>query len=216
MSARAWSRPLGRGRLVAGGPDGFPLIQHLRDAANTKEAWTSTQEILRQCVADVEANGQCPALLGGDFNAELEALPYATELALAGWADLGEGPTCAIGAAARPSRIDLLLAIRELLARAGRVSTDWSMSLASHATQTFVADAERASMTLQCRPAKAQGQEPIATREAAWVDAVTAHPSPGPEAMKSQVTCADRRGGGEGGRTRRGEERGGFGHVPVA
>ena len=139
-------------------------------AAGTPEAQQETTEMVRACLLDAEGCGQVPALIAGDFNLTADCLGCAAELAVSGWADLHDAPTCAAGTAKRARRIDLLLANRLWQLRTAQVRVDWATGLSTHAAQFVDIEMVKAPMVRLWKPRKvAVGRAPELRKEEAWM-----------------------------------------------
>lgn len=154
-----------------GGPSALRVYNLYGLAERSQSARTLTSELLRACLEDAEAHGQCPALIGGDINMEFEEVDCVAEFAVSGWTDLGSEPTCATGSAKQPRRVDVLLANPQLQDRAGAVATDWYTGLSVHAVQTFAVDLGAAPQVLLWRAARFHMDAAKKSKAEAWEEA---------------------------------------------
>ena len=63
------------------------------DATGSAAARVETNGMLAAALSYVESMGDVPALICGDLNQLMEELPVSAALQLAGWQDVGDGPT---------------------------------------------------------------------------------------------------------------------------
>ena len=157
-----------RGGMEPRGRDAIRVYNIYGDAAGSAKAIQGTRGLTVSCIENAEGAGRVPALVAGDFNAEVHQLQLDTEGLAGGWRDVGTGPTCRAPNAISPSRIDLLLANRQTQWKVNSVDTHFSVDIKTHAIQSLELEISRPSKTRRWKQAETiDPKQAVASREEA-------------------------------------------------